>query len=395
MKKLKIAQVTPYYYPSIGGVAMVAKYISEGLVNRGHSVDIITARRDHNGRPKLNAPLFELINGVNIYRYKSIINISHISFFPSLIKHLMKKNYDIIHYHAYRHLLCDISAFIGKKKKSVTVLHGHGPFFEPGEINSKKQKIYNLYDKFLSKILFKNTDHIIALNEYEKQKFTELGFSEEKISIIPNAAESECFKDYDPKEFIKEHKIENKSILLFIGELNKSKRPDLLIKAFNIIQKKIPDAFLLVIGPDGGYLELVSQLIKEFNISHKVKYLGPKFGIEKQLAYSAAKLFVLPSDLEAFPLVLTEALAHGLPCVSTTARGPVSIIENGINGFIINKGDVDGMAEKITLLLSNTDLYNELSVNAKKTALEKYHISSVMNIIEEIYYSHLSKIKNV
>ena len=72
MKKLKIAQVTPYYHPSIGGVATQAKYIAEELSNRGHHVDVITAYKDHASRPKLQVPRKEIVNGVNVFRYNSL-----------------------------------------------------------------------------------------------------------------------------------------------------------------------------------------------------------------------------------------------------------------------------------------------------------------------------------
>lgn len=387
--KLKIAQITPYYYPSIGGVAGVAQYVSEELVKLGHKVDVITAKRDHKGRPKLNAPKFEIINGVNVYRYKSILNVGHMSFFPALINHLIRNKYDIVHFHSYRHPLCDISALLGKLKSSVTILHGHGPFFEDGEIKAIKQKFYSFYDKIETKTLFKLTDRIIALNNYEKTRYEEMGIPEEQIIVIANAADNSCFVDVDNTEFIKKLNLSDKQILLFVGILNGFKRPDLLIKALPKVIKSIDNAHLILVGPDGGMLKEVIDLGKQLNVENYFTYIGPLYGLDKQMAYQSAKVFILPSDWESFGMVAVEALAHGLPVVTTDSRGPVDIIENGKTGFVVPKRDVKQIADSIIKLLGDEKLYKTMSQNARETALKKYKADSITREIENIYFELL------
>lgn len=388
--KLKIAQVTPYYYPSVGGVSGVCQYLSEELVKLGHKVDVITARRDHKGRPKLNAPKHEVINDVNVFRYKSIINIGHMSFFPSLITHLISKKYDVVHFHSYRHPLCDISAVLGKVKSSVTILHGHGPFFEKNEISNTKKKIYDMYDKFAYHTVFKLTDKVIALNNYEKKRYTDIGIEPQKIVVVPNAASADCFVKTDNREFISNYNLSDKKVLLFVGILNSFKRPDLLIEALPKIIKEVNNVHLLLVGPDGGMLEKVTQLAKELNVEEYYSWLGPLQGTEKQNAYESAHIFVLPSDWDAYPLVLMEALAHGLPCVTTDCRGPIDIVEHGKTGFVVKKRETDDMAAKIINLLKNDELYNEFSRNAKMVAEKKYKADSIAQYIENLYY-HLLK----
>lgn len=388
--KLKIAQVTPYYYPSVGGVAGVCQYLSEELVKLGHKVDVITARRDHKGRPKLNAPKYEVINGVNIFRYKSLINIGHMSFFPSLIIHLISKKYDVVHFHSYRHPLCDISALLGKIKSSVTILHGHGPFFETNEISGTKQKIYDIYDKFAYYILFKLTDKVIALNNYEKNRYIDIGVNSQKIIVIPNAANADCFKFIDSTVIRNKYNLNDKKVILFVGILNRFKRPDLLIELLPKIIKQVPNVHLLLVGPDGGMLARVKQLAKELDVGKYYTWVGPLQGEQKQMAFETAKIFVLPTDWDAYPLVLMEALAHGKPCITTDCRGPVDIVEHGKTGFIVKKRDIDDMAQKIISLLKNEELYNEYSKNARIVAEKKYKADSITKEIENLYYQLLN-----
>ena len=171
MERLKIAHITPYYYPSIGGVSTQAQYIAEGLVERGHYVDVITAHKDHSSRPPLKAPKREIINNVNIFRYKSILNIGHMSLMPGLITHFLHNKYDVLHYHVYRHPLTDISSLFGRINSSVNVLQGQGPFFEPGELGLKKAFLYSLYDSVSRFFVLNFSDIILALNDYEKERF--------------------------------------------------------------------------------------------------------------------------------------------------------------------------------------------------------------------------------
>lgn len=387
--KLKIAQVVPYYHPSIGGVQAVARYIAEGLSNLGHNVDVITAYRDHKGRPPMNVPQFEVINNVNVYRYKSVLNIGHMSFMPGLITHLLKHNYDVIHYHGYRHPLCDISAIIGKSKKSITLLHSHGPFFQKGEISKIKHFMYNVYDKFASGVTLKLTDKIIVFNQWEITNFRNLKVDESKFELILNAAEEDSFKTFNPEPFIKKHNLEGKKIILCLGIINQSKRQDLLIEALPLIIKEIPDAFLILAGPDGGLMEIVNAKAKELNVEKYFKHIGAVFGAEKHMAYDAAKVFALTSDKDAYPLVIAEAMAHGLPVVATKARGPASMIQHEVNGILVEKRDVHKIANAISNLLRDENLRLFMSKNARENALENHSAMNTVKKIEKIYMNLL------
>lgn len=387
--KLKIAQITPYYYPSIGGVQGVVQYLSEELVEMGHSVDVLTPNRDHKGRPKMDRPLREIFNGVNIYRFKSILNFGHMSITPGLYYHLLKNKYDVLHYHNYRHPHCEVASSIGKRKGSVTVLHGHGPFFEPGEISNLKENIYNIYDKAALKSVFKNSEIIIALNNYEANRYLRIGVPESKIKVVPNAAERDSFTLVSSKEFLSKYNLVGKKIILFVGILNSFKRPDLLIEALPRIIENKPDAHLVMVGPDGGELKKVKNIADKLGVEKHYSWIGPLYGLEKQQAYDAAKVFVLPSDWDAYPLVLLEALARKLPIISTDTRGPKDIVDDNVNGFIINKGDVNALAEKVITLLTDEKLYQQFSLNAHQKGVSVYAASAITKKIEDIYFELL------
>lgn len=389
--KLKIAHITPYYYPSIGGVQGVAKYIAEGLAELGHDVDVITAFRDHKGRRPLDVPRFQILNKVKIYRYRSLLNVGHMSYMPGLLWHLLKHKYDVIHYHSYRHPLCDISALIGKIRNTVTVLHSHGPFFEKDEIPSFKKFIYDLYDKFASYTILKWTDKIIVFNDWEISNFKKLRVNNSKFELIFNAAEEDSFKRYDPKPFIEKHNLQGKKIILCMGIINAAKRQDLLIEALPLILKEVPNAFLVLAGPDGGLLETVNKKAEMLNVENNFKHIGPVYGKEKHIAYEAASIFTLTSDKDAYPLVIAEAMAHHLPVVATQARGPKVMVHNNSNGFLVKPGNVQEIAQATIKLLKDEELRKTMGENARKNAEENHSASKSVKKLENLYLQLLKK----
>ena len=87
-RKLKVAQLVPYYPPVIGGVEIVCQYISEELAERGHEVHVFTANRTHKGSPRQQMPGNEVINGVNVHRFRSFFNLGHYGFFQGSFRRL-------------------------------------------------------------------------------------------------------------------------------------------------------------------------------------------------------------------------------------------------------------------------------------------------------------------
>ena len=384
-KKLTIAQISPYYYPSIGGVEGVTQYISEELVKRGHEVHVLTVNRDH--KRNTISPKFEIYNKVKIHRFIRLFNIGHMSFFPiSFIKKLANSNYDVIHTHVYRHPHSEIASFVGKSKSIVTVLHGHGPFLPKDWLGWKKYIMYELYDRQAHYGILNRIGHIIALTKFEELKYIKLGALKEKITIIPNVASDECFRSVNHTSFISKYNLDGKRIILFMGNLNRAKRPDLLVKALPEIIKHIPDVYLLLVGTDEGMLANVQESVAKLRVENYCNYLGPLYGEAKKQAFSSADLFILPSDQDALPLVLFVAMAYGIPVIGSDAVGPSEIIEDGVTGFIIRRGNVDDIVNATLKLLTNPNLLKKMGKKAKEAAQAKYTVNRVVNKIENLYY---------
>ena len=379
---LKIAQLTPYYSPVIGGVEVVCQYISEELAGRGHEVHVFTANRSHKGSPRLCMPCYEIIQNVHVHRFRSYLNMGHYGFFPGLIKPLTKEAFDIIHCHGYRQPQSEIGSHIGARLSVPTILHVHGGFYTRSRL---KRFLYDMFDWSARRHIANRFDHFIALSEVDQERLLELNVRRERISIIRNASESQAFEIVDSSEFRKKHGLEGKRVLLYLSILHHFKRPELLIRALPKIIEKAPDAFLLLAGPDAGELEKIRELAEKFHVTKYYKWLGPLRGREKHEAFECSEFLALPSDEDPYPLVLLEAMAHGKPLLTTNVVGQASVISANEAGIIIAPGDIDGIIDASIRLLTDRPYRETVAHNAQRLAEEMFSARAVVDEIERLY----------
>lgn len=144
----------------------------------------------------------------------------------------------------------------------------------------------------------------------------------------------------------------------------------LLVRAFSIVHEKHPDYDLKIYGPDSGdgTREKILQTIAECHLEGVVHLMGNSDALEKELPQAA--LFAYSSDYEGLPNSLLEAMAMGLPCVSTDCPcgGPGTLIQNGENGLLVPVGDADALAGGMLALIENPDRAAELGRKAAKIA---------------------------
>ena len=388
--KLLIAQLTPYYFPSIGGVEAVVQYIAEDLVRRGHEVHVLTSNRNHKGYPPLKRPRREVINGVQICRFRTYGSIGHLGFFPGIIPALLREGYDIIHSHCYRHPHGEIGSIIGRLKHLHTILHVHGGFFASDKL---KSLLYKVYDHLAAKHFVNCFDHYIVLSHSFKETLHRLNIASDKISIIQNAVPDEYFNAVEVVSFREKHGLQGKRVLLFLSSLHSYKRPDLLISALPKIIETVPNVFLLFVGPDAGEYAKVEKLTRDLKLTNHVKWLGPLQGKEKQQAFEVAELFILPSDEEPFGLVFLEAMAHGKPVIGTDTEGARKIIDHNETGLIVNRGRADEIAEVCLQLLSNPSQAEKMGRKAKERASIHYRVPPIVDQVEHLYYRLINEKK--
>lgn len=211
--------------------------------------------------------------------------------------------------------------------------------------------------------------------------------SEDNKNYFCNKIRQKSVVIYNPLD-LKEYqgvglKTQKKNKIVAVGRIIKQKNPKMLLDAFNKISEKFPDYTLTYIG-DGDMADELKKLAEQYGLKDRVVFTG---GIKNVFAEIAdAELYVMTSEYEGMPNALLEAMCIGLPCISTSVSGAKDVIKDGENGFLVECGDVVGLAEKMEKVLSSTELANMLAENATKLS-EKLKI----DIIAEEWLDAINK----
>jgi len=319
---MKILQVCPKYYPSIGGVEEHAKNISERLAKE-HEVTVFACD------PSRKLPSEEEINGVLVKRFNSFSpsDAYHISF--EMARELKKSEFDIVHGHSY-HALPLYFARNARAKKFVVTPHYHGHGHTP-----VRDFFIKLYKPF-GKRIFERANKVIAVSKYEKQLLLkDFSLDGDKISVIPNGINLTEFVDLKaiPKEL---------RTILYVGRLEEYKGVQYIIQTLPLLDNNF---CLEIVGKGPHKAELV-KLIDELGLNNRARFYQDLPRRELLNMYARAGVFVLLSQHEAFSIVVAEALAAKTPCVIANTSALSEWIDNkncfGID-YPVNNGKLAGL----------------------------------------------------
>ncbi|MFL9843479.1 N-acetyl-alpha-D-glucosaminyl L-malate synthase BshA [Flavobacterium rhizosphaerae] len=374
---MKIAIVC---YPTFGGSGVVATELGLELARRGHQIHFITYRQP--------VRLATLIPNVHYHEV-------HVPEYPlfhyqpyelALSSKLvdMVKLYKIellhVHYaipHAYAgYMAKKMLKAQGIKIPMVTTLHGtditlvgNHPFYKPAVSFS-----------------INHSDVVTSVSQDLKDETYRLFDIKRDIHVIPNFIEIK--KDKVPDVPCKRSQMagDNERIITHISNFRKVKRIPDVVKVFNEIQKRIP-AKLMMVG-DGPEREPAEKLCDELGLSDKVLFFGNSNEINEILCFS--DLFLLPSETESFGLAALEAMAVGVPVISSNTGGLPEVNRAGYSGYLSNVGDVEDMAQKALSILSDKDKLATFKKNALEVAKE-FDIQMIMPMYENIYRKALKQ----
>jgi glycosyltransferase involved in cell wall biosynthesis len=229
------------------------------------------------------------------------------------------------------------------------------PILHGGKLPLRLQK-----NPLLSDNVFSNSAVNIAPSDYLKIVFENKGY---KVKYIPNNIETKHYRFKERKELTPN--------ILFVRSFNKLYNPAMAIEVFKMIRKEHPEAQLCMVGPasdNDNMLFLCKELVEEYDMQDSVVFTGLLPKSEWHKLSENYDIFINTTNVDNTPVSVIEAMSLGLPVVSTNVGGLPYLIEHEKNGLLVNKGDVDGMANEINRLLSDHELANRLSVNGRRKA---------------------------
>ena len=346
---LKVIQVVSHYYPYSGGINTHTKLLSEGLVREGVKVHVYTTD------PKRIYKKKENINGVEINRFPTCPQSDAYIFSKEFFSSLKKVNADIIHAHSIHDSPLLYSAFAKKYNKtplvSTNYYHGKGHTFF-------RNLLFQPYRRILGEFILGKTDLLISLSESEKKMIKSDFKTPVKIKVVPA-----CLKIDRKYGYLKKATDSINKKIIFVGRLEKYKGVQFILYALKILSKEI-DVKLWVIG-EGSYKQELQKITENLGIGKHVIF-SQKKGDAVINEYLSSDLVVVPSFYESFNLVAIEALACGVP-VLTTPKGEAStLIKEGLCAGLENPCCISEMTQKIKMLLSTNYDKNKFQEISRK-----------------------------
>ncbi|MBX9782890.1 MAG: N-acetyl-alpha-D-glucosaminyl L-malate synthase BshA [Chitinophagaceae bacterium] len=361
-------------YPTFGGSGVLATELGKALAEKGHAVHFITYQQ-----PVRLSGFY-----TNIFYHE--VRVPHYPLFDyppyettlasTMVDVVLNNDLDILHVHyAIPHASAAYMAKQILKKKGkdipvITTLHGTDITLVGKDKTFEPVVTFSINE----------SDAITAVSENLKKETYKNFDVEKEIEVIYNFVDAERFSKKPLDAFKKVLAPNGEKIIAHASNFRKVKRVNDIIKIFHEINKTIPSKLLMVgDGPDRPDAE---ELCRELNIYDEVRFLGKQQEMEEILAIS--DLFVLTSEYESFGLSALEAMAAGVPVLSTNAGGLPEINIHGSTGYMANVGDVKELSRMGIDLLKNEEQLASFKKNAKEHAAT-FSIHHIVPLYEELY----------
>jgi len=301
-------------------------------------------------------------------------------FNPSVFK-ILRYKLDVLHVHSFGFFFNDLLVLYLKLfTKTKIVNTPHGPFMALSKYNFFERIAKGLFEGF-EWFINKLYDCVIQVNDSQWKWMVKKGVSKKKIKYIPNGIPEKFLNKVEVNEFIKKHNLKGKFIISYLGRIQKYKGMDQVIKILPNLLKVKKNLMFLVAGKDVGDKERLIKLVKKLKLEDNVKFLSVS-DKEKEQLYSASEIFILPSDWEAFGIVLLEAMAKGCALISTKTEGGNFLIKKE-NGCLFDYGDLKEL-EKCFVKLFDNEFRDEIEKNNIKKAKE-FTWEKIGKDLEKVY----------
>ncbi|HET9907820.1 MAG TPA: glycosyltransferase family 4 protein [Anaerolineales bacterium] len=380
---MKICIFTETYYPVIGGGETQSRLLAEKLIDDGHSVIILTRRSDkalrkHEHYGELDVFRLAPVGSGQLKKWGLVL-----SSIPALIR--LRDQYDLIFVSGYR-IIGLTAVLIGKLFRKPIVLKADsqgemsGEFFESGLRNfriSRSSLVFRLFLKIRNAIL-KKADAFSAISPDIAAEWTSSGVSLHKIRLIPNGVDTDCFVPASAEQkTILRQKLslpETALIAIYTGRLVSYKGLPLLLKAWNEIRRKHQNALLILAGTGGLDIHNCEDALREYvrvnRLEQYVLFTGAVQNVAEYL--QASDLFAFPTEDDAFPSSVVEAMACGLPVVTTPVGAIKHIVKDGDTGVLVQPSNFTQLFEALDIILSNKEIGSRLAKTASRSVQDLY-----------------------
>ncbi|MCA9917024.1 MAG: glycosyltransferase [Anaerolineales bacterium] len=367
---LSIVHVYKDYWPVVGGIENHIKDLAEAEAALGHEVTVLVTNPG-------KRPAREMINGVQIIRAARLATVASTPLSLTLPFLLSRLRPDVTHLH-FPYPLGELSQWFLRRKRPYIITY-HSDVV-------KQQAILRLYNPLLRRALRDAAGIVVASPNYV-QSSVYLRPLSQKCSIVPFAVDFERFARAEPKLVG-----DGRFTLLFMGRHRYYKGGDDLIRAMALLPADLP--VRLLFGGDGPLRGDWEQLSRSLGLQDKIQFVGHLSDDDLPEFYASGDLFVLPANsrAEAFGKVLQEAMAAGLPCLTTElGTGTSFVVQDGVTGRVVPPQQPAALAQAIAELATQPALCQKLGQAGQDRTRREFSLAQMVEKIQAVYTAVLEK----
>ena len=360
-------------YPTYGGSGVVATELGQELAARGHDIHFISYAPPI--RMNLNDPHIHF-HEVEVASYPLFDHPPYtLALATKMLEVFEAESLDLLHVHyAIPH---SVSAMLARSMAAprrlpfITTLHGTDITL----VGSNRSYLP------ITKFSIEQSDGVTAISNYLLTQTLKEFDIKRPIEVIPNFVNCDLY-NRSPQTGLREKFAPNgEPILMHLSNFRPVKRLTDAVEIFALVRAKMAAKLVLIgDGPDHGAAE---YLVRKKRLQKDVTFLGKQNAVYEKLA--VADLFLLPSQLESFGLAALEAMACEVPVIATNVGGVPEVIEDGVDGYLVEPGDVKSAAGHAIEILSRSDRGREMGQRARINAKKKFCANDVIPVYEAYY----------
>ena len=393
----RICVLTDSFYPIIGGGENLIEQLSRALINRGLDLFVLTQRR------LSESPKIETVGNVPVNRtgMSGFNRFGKYIMLPAALFRLLllRRYYDIIFISGIR-TLGVVGVLAAKMLNKKCVLRAASCSEMSGDYalkptHSTRFRLTNKLIKFILSCrnrIYRIADGFISISSAIRAEYEVCGVNHERVASIFNGVDLKkfCPINLEKKPALRRKlNIPDKKIIIYTGKLNQGKGLQVLLRAWNraLQRGSITDLHLVLVGSGvNQYLSCEEELrdyVDKNRLKDFVTFTGNVRNVQEYL--QASDFFTLPSESEAMPNALIEAMAVGLPVIVTAAGGIKDIIEAGKNGIMIEVNDENALVESILKFFHDPDEANRLGNAGRKTVIKRFSLEMAADYHEAFF----------
>jgi glycosyltransferase involved in cell wall biosynthesis len=377
--QLKILMVSPQFRPIVGGYERAAERLSRELVSQGTAVTVITERRYREWPRRETIDGFGVMRFPSIYRPRLHMLTSLLSFAVWLL--CTGRRHDVFHVHQYGYHLA-VALVCGRLLGRPVVLK----LTSTGSMGIVKALAApGMKGGRLLLALHRRVDGCLVTSQAAQEEAFALGIPPDRVHLIPNGIDLGHFRpaaDNEKQALRRTLGLGVAPVVLYVGRLSQEKNPAGLLAAWELVRREFPDAQLVIVG--AGPLEgLLRSSVADGTAAGSVRIVGASDDVLSW--YRASDLFVLPSLIEGLSNSLIEAMACGLPVVSTRVSGSEDVFAAGNIGELVATGETEALADGIGRLLADPDSRRRCGAIAREVAEAHFSLTAVTRRVTRVY----------